>query len=78
MHTNRWKEIKMDKSTLRVKPHHLIEGAHVVEVWHGGEMVASVYGADGPGVRVVTKHNYDIFRGGEPGLNMIDVRIEGV
>lgn len=32
-------------------------GSHVVEVWHGGEFICAVYGADGPGIRVITKHH---------------------
>lgn len=45
------------KSELRIAAEHVDgSGAVVVEVWHGGRFIASVYGADGPGVRVVTKH----------------------
>jgi hypothetical protein len=44
------------KSELRLAEHASIHGAVVVEVWYGGEFIASVYGADGPGVRVISKH----------------------
>ncbi len=44
------------KSELRLGPHAVIPDATVVEVWYDGEFVATVCGADGPGVRVVSKH----------------------
>lgn len=44
------------KSELRAGPHTVVAGALVVEVWHDGDMVAAVYTADGPGVRVVSKY----------------------
>ena len=44
------------KSELRLRPHEVLDGHLVIEVWHGSRMVAVVYGADGPGVRVISKH----------------------
>lgn len=44
------------KSELRLDPHRVLNDALVIEVWHDGEFIAAVYGADGPGVRVVSKH----------------------
>lgn len=44
------------KAELRPKPHSHIPGAIVVEVWHGGKMIGTVYGADGPGIRVMSKY----------------------
>ena len=44
------------KSELRIAAHAVIDGAVVVEVWFGGVFLATVTGADGPGVRVITKH----------------------
>jgi hypothetical protein len=44
------------KSELRLAEHSVLAGQHVVEIWHGGQFVGQVCGADGPGVRVVTKH----------------------
>lgn len=48
------------KSELRVKAHSVLPGAQMVEVWYGGEMVATVTGADGPGVRVVLKYRLEM------------------
>lgn len=44
------------KSELRPRPHHLLPGVTVVEVWWRGRFIAEVTGADGPGVRVISKH----------------------
>jgi len=41
---------------LRLPPHTLNPGAAVVELWHDGRFIGQVTGADGPGVRLVTKH----------------------
>lgn len=44
------------KSELRLCDHAVIPGAKVIEVWYAGEFIATVVGADGPGVRVLSKH----------------------
>jgi hypothetical protein len=44
------------KSQIIVAPHLLVEGAQVAEVWWRGQLIAEVTGADGPGVRVISKH----------------------
>lgn len=68
---------EMEKSELRVDMHKLTLGETVIEVWHEGEMVATVYGADGAGVRIITKHSYDIVRGGMGELvKVVEVKIE--
>ena len=43
------------KAILKPAPHTAHPG-DCVEVWFDGEMVAVIYGADGPGVRVVSKY----------------------
>jgi hypothetical protein len=58
------KEYIMPKSELVVKSHGILSGEAVIEVWYEEELVATVYGADGPGVRVISKHPMDIIRGG--------------
>jgi hypothetical protein len=45
-----------EKTELRLAPHRVMEGEQVIEVWHGGKMIATVTGRDGPGVRVITRH----------------------
>lgn len=67
----------MEKSKLKLKPHTLIPEQDVVEVWYKNALVATVSGADGPGVRVITKHSMDIVRGGMgETVGVIEVRIE--
>lgn len=50
------KERHAMKAELRVKPHSVLPGVQIIEVWHDGRFVATVTGADGPGVRVISKH----------------------
>lgn len=47
------------KTELRARPHDVILGAVVFEVWYGGQFIAVVTGADGPGVRIVSKYVAD-------------------
>jgi hypothetical protein len=44
------------KTELRAEPHAVLPGAVTVELWHDGRFIGTVVGADGPGVRVITKH----------------------
>lgn len=44
------------KTQLRLGPHTVLAGAQVVEVWYGDVLIATVTGADGPGVRIISKH----------------------
>jgi hypothetical protein len=44
------------KTEIRVKPHAVVPGVNVLELWHDGRFIGTVTGADGPGVRVITKH----------------------
>lgn len=49
------------KAELKLKPHsfgtmNAAAAPQVVEVWFGGVMVGTVYGADGPGIRFISKH----------------------
>ncbi len=44
------------KTELRLAPHAILPGQQVVEVWHDGQFLGQVVGADGPGIRVLTKH----------------------
>lgn len=71
----------MEKSKLKLESHLTLSGENVVEVWYEGKFIATVTGADVPGVRIVTKYPLDIIRGeadnglGET-LRMIEVQIE--
>jgi hypothetical protein len=67
----------MNKSNLKIVDHMLLPDQPMIEVWYEGQLVAAVYGADGPGIRVITKHSYDIVRGGLGEMpNVVEVRIE--
>lgn len=44
------------KSEIIVKPHSVLPNAQVIEVWWNGRFIATVAGADGPGVRIISKH----------------------
>jgi hypothetical protein len=66
----------MSKSNLKIVDHKLLPDQQTIEVWYEGKLVATVYGADGPGIRVITKYPYDIVRGGLQLINVVEVRIE--
>lgn len=61
------------KSRLVIREHALMDDAEVVEVWYGDVFVASVYGADGPGVRVISKHEFLVNPGADSGRNPVNV-----
>ncbi len=44
------------KTELRLAPHSVIPGAKIIELWYAGQFIGQVVGADGPGVRVLSKH----------------------
>ncbi len=44
------------KTELRCRPHGVIPGAMIFEVWYGDEFIGQVTGTDGPGVRVISKY----------------------
>lgn len=48
------------KSELRLQPHSELRREQVIEIWHNGEFIGAVYGADGPGIRIVTKHQLSV------------------
>lgn len=44
------------KTELRATPHSRIPGATVIEIWYDGQFIGQITGADGPGIRVFSKH----------------------
>jgi hypothetical protein len=46
----------VSKTELRLRPHQVLPNATVVELWHNGDFIGQVTGADGPGVRVISKY----------------------
>jgi hypothetical protein len=48
--------VKTMKTQLRLVPHLVLPDAQVVELWHDGTLIGTVVGADGPGVRIISKY----------------------
>lgn len=65
------------KTVLRIAPHAIIPGAEVVELWYRGQLIGTVTGADGPGIRVVSKYQKDVVRGPDSILQVsIDIKTQ--
>jgi hypothetical protein len=47
--------VGMSKSELRLVSHAVIPGAKVIEIWHQNRLMGTITGADGPGVRIISK-----------------------
>jgi len=69
------------KAELRLKPHSVLPGANVIEVVWNGRLVCTIAGADGPGIRVISKYTPDTGsmsieppRAGIPGV--VEIRFE--
>ena len=43
------------KTELKFGPHFINAGESMVEVWYGDRFIASIYGADGPGIRLISR-----------------------
>ena len=52
----------MPKSQLRLKPHSVLPGEQVIEIWYQGKFIGQVTGAEGPGVRVISKYGMTTVR----------------
>lgn len=57
------------KAELRIAPHTVLN-ASVIEVWYGGKLVCTVTGADGPGIRIISKHVV----GGKPSVKVEETK----
>ena len=44
------------KTELRLAEHSVLTDEKVIELWFGGVFIGQVVGADGPGVRVLSKY----------------------
>lgn len=66
------------KSVLKLDLHKVLPGQQVVEVWHGEQFIGTVTGADGPGVRIVSKHFMEtaFCLGGAVEPHVMEVRIK--
>jgi hypothetical protein len=66
------------KTELRAIPHSIAPDVTIFEVWHNGQFIATVTGADGPGVRVISKHPMQArVVEGHPNETEVSIRVEG-
>jgi hypothetical protein len=65
------------KTELRLAAHLQTPGANVIEIWYGDRLIATVTGADGPGVRIISKHRLIAVTPGNqlPGVQFIEVMV---
>jgi hypothetical protein len=66
------------KTELRIRPHSTLAGEHIYELWYAGELIGTVAGSDGPGVRVITKHAMEVLPDKLPDhpIHVTEVRIK--
>jgi hypothetical protein len=65
----------MTKTDLVVRPHLRVPGAYVVELWYKGIFIGEVTGADGPGVRVISKYPLEATTHSTQPPNVIEVML---
>jgi hypothetical protein len=65
------------KTQLRLTDHSVLAGQKIIEIWSGGQFIGQVAGADGPGVRIITKHDVKvaIVKDDAAGLSVAEVTI---
>lgn len=65
------------KTELRLAPHGVLPGEQVIELWYAGQFIGTVYGADGPGLRLMTRGKPGVmFEPGAPdGVRMLQIII---
>jgi hypothetical protein len=65
------------KTELRPEKHSAQAGQTIIELWHDGDFIGTVAGADGPGVRIVTKHTVTAKAAPDDGsgVNVLEVAI---
>lgn len=67
----------MAKSHLKMDSHILLEEQETVEIWYEGQFVASVYGGEGPGLRIMSKHPMEVVEGGlDNVVGVIEIRVD--
>jgi hypothetical protein len=61
------------KTELRLAPHSGLPGQSVIELWHDGQFIGTVTGADGPGIRIVSSFTVVVL----PAVELVtEVRID--
>jgi hypothetical protein len=65
------------KTELRLTPHSILPGRTVIELWYDGQLIGTIAGANGPGVRVVTKDTIKAKAAPDDGsgINLLEVGI---
>jgi hypothetical protein len=53
------------KTEIRLAPHSVLPSQNIIELWHDGQFIGQVTGADGPGCRIVTKHPVTVVDAGD-------------
>lgn len=64
------------RAELRLRPHSVLPGHRVVELWWDGQFIGEVTGADGSGVRVITKFPTQVIQLDGPDGMVTEVRID--
>lgn len=47
------------KAKLQLSKHRILESENTIEVHYDGKLLCIIYGADGPGIRIISKHIVD-------------------
>jgi hypothetical protein len=63
------------KAELNPQDHDIIPDTKVVDVMWEGQRIATVYGADGPGVRIISHLPINIINRSGNGLNSVDLML---
>lgn len=67
----------MQKTKLLLKAHNVNPMEQAVEVIHQSELMGCVYGADGPGMRFITRHEVDVkTQIGADGLTVVTITVK--
>ncbi|HWY85749.1 MAG TPA: hypothetical protein VNX28_03440 [Gemmataceae bacterium] len=53
------------KTELRLAPHSVLPVQNIIELWHNGQFIGQVTGADGPGCWIVSKHPVTVVDAGD-------------
>src|SRR5262245_27105470 len=64
------------KTHLELGEHSLLPGQKTIELWHDGELIGQVYGGDGPGLRVLSKHRVQWEVESQRDCTIIEIKIE--
>lgn len=63
------------KTALILCQHATLPDQQMVELWHNGQLIGAVYGADGPGLRIISKHPIQLGGFGQR-PNLIELHID--